>query len=129
MQIEDSLQSLIWSISLLINHNRTTMLQNTSLCILFCQLSYILARMAFKSEMTFLSRNGFSARNVFFAWNGFFGRNFFAAKNTFVKFEVAFWTKMAFWLEMTYFSKYWKVWLAFNGWKLSGLLIKESYKI
>ena len=74
--------------------------------------------MAFKSEMTFLSRNGFSARNVFFAWNGFFGRNFFAAKNTFVKFEVAFW------LEMPYFSKYWKVWLAFNGWKLSGLFLK-----
>ena len=31
---------------------------------------------------------------------------------------------VAFWLQMPYFSKYWKVWLAFDGWKLSGLFFK-----
>ena len=40
------------------------------------------------------------------------GQYFF--KNTCVKFEVAFWL----------FSKYWKVWLAFDGWKLSGLFFQ-----
>ena len=52
------------------------------------------------------------------------------AKNTFVKFEVAFWPEMGFlaWngffqMNLPYFSKYWKVWLAFDGWKLSGLFV------
>jgi hypothetical protein len=26
-----------------------------------------------------------------------------------------------FQMNLPYFSKYWKVWLAFDGWKLSGL--------
>ena len=125
------------------------MLQNASLCILFCLISYILAKIAFKSEMTFFARNGFSARNdfstrngFFFARNGFFfGRNCFAAKNTFVKFEVAFWPKMFFWLEMFFFqmnlpylSKYWKVWLAFDGWntvnsnrQVTGMVTGENF--
>ena len=42
---------------------------------------------------------------------------------------VFFWPKMAFWLQMPYFSKYWKVWLAFDGWKLSGLFSKIFRRI
>ena len=81
------------------------MLQNASLCILFCLISYILARMALKSEIAFLPEMAFSQK-----WLS--DRNCSLAKNTFVKFEVAFWLDMAFWLEMTfqmnlpYFSKY-----------------------
>ena len=73
-------------------------------------------------------------RTKFFGQRCLFGRNWYSAenaflgKNTFVKFEVAFWPEMSFLLEIFFFqmnlysfSKYWKVWLAFNGWKLSGL--------
>ena len=92
----------------------------------------------------FLVRNGFSARICFSAWNGFspeilscqkwlFGRNYCSA-------VYAFWPKIIWsnWncflarnvflpnlIVKAYFSKHWKVWLAFNGWKLSGLFIKE----
>ena len=41
----------------------------------------------------------------------FFAKNDFFARNDFAKFK------------MTYFLKYWKVWLAFDGWKLSGLFV------
>ena len=70
----------------------------------------------------FLARNGFLAVIVFlqkllliqkyFCENlkWLFGqKGFFLARNGF------------FQMNLPYFSKYWKVWLAFDGWKLSGL--------
>ena len=62
-------------------------------------------KMAFKSEIAFLLEIGF--------------KPFMLVSNLIV----------AFWLQMPYFSKYWKVWLTFDGWKLSGLffhILKQS---
>jgi hypothetical protein len=32
-----------------------------------------------------------------------------------------------FQMNLPYFSKYWKVWLAFDGWKLSGLFVSTLF--
>ena len=71
------------------------------------------------------------ARNVFLAEIAVQQKMLFS-QNTFFKFELALWTEMAFWqkivflpnlIKKSYFSKNWKVWLAFYGWKLSGLFL------
>ena len=51
-------------------------------------------------------------------WSGFLARNDLLARNVFLPNLI----------KNAYFSKYWKVWLVFNGWKLSGLfsLISDS---
>ena len=45
-------------------------------------------------------------------WTCFLDRDGFLARDIFL-------TNL---IKKSYFSKYWKIWLAFNGWKLSGLL-------
>ena len=103
-----------------------------------------LTRIGFLSRIGFSARNGFLARNSFSARNGFLARNSFSARNGFFA-EMAVRQKLLFsqkyfcqiwsgflarnvffkWIcLMYYFSKYWKLWLAFNGWKLSCLFFK-----
>ena len=89
-------------------------------------------KIAFRPEMAFKSKNCFSARNGFLPelavrqkllfsqkyfcqiWSGFLARHGFLARNGFLQ------------TNLPYFSKYWKVWLAFNGWKLSGLFFSSQ---
>ena len=61
------------------------------------------------SEMAFLATNGFLRQFIF--WQ----ENFIA--------------KFFFQMNLSYFLKYWKVWLAFNGRKLSGLFSLKSNHI
>ena len=79
-------------------------------------ISYILARMASKSEIPFFARNGFSARIGFLARNGFSARHVFFCQiwlfgSTSCSAETAFWPKIlfvkfevTFWLEMSFFK-------------------------
>ena len=55
-------------------------------------------------------------------WNGFLARNGFLPNLIFL--QENFRPKLFFQMKLPYFLKYWKVWLAFNGWKLSGLFSK-----
>ena len=56
-----------------------------------------------------------------------FGSNGFSAESAFLpiillsNLKWLFGQKCFFQINLPYFSKYWKVWLAFDGWKLSGL--------
>ena len=70
----------------------------------------------------FLARNGFSARDGFSAKNGFFGQ-----KWLFVTIHLLTREYYHNNYYLPYFLKYWKVWLAFNGWKLSGLFFNIVY--
>ena len=68
-------------------------------------------------------------------WSNFLARNSVLAVMAFLhklliiqKYLCQIWSsfkarKGFFQMNLPYFSKYWKVWLAFDGWKLSGLLM------
>ena len=71
--------------------------------------SNFLARNGFLAVMAFLQKLLFIQKYFCQIWSGFLARNVFLARNSF------------FQMNLPYFSKYWKVWLAFDGWKLSGL--------
>ena len=88
--------------------------------LLFCQKLLFSQNWLFRQNWLFgqkwlFGRNGCSAetalRQKYFCqiWSGFLARNGFLAWYGF------------FQMNLPYFSKYWKVWLAFDGWKLSGL--------
>ena len=69
----------------------------------------IFDRNVFLQKLLF-SRKCFLAKNV---WTGYLDRDGFLARNV----------HLPNLIKKSYFSKYWKVWLAFDGWKLSGLFL------
>ena len=92
--------------------------------LLFCQKLLFSQNWLFRQNWLFgqkwlFGRNGCSAetalRQKYFCqiWSGFLARNGFLAWYGF------------FQMNLPYFSKYWKVWLAFDGWKLSGLFLQK----
>ena len=90
-------------------------------------------KMAFRPEMTFWPEMALRLKTILSNSKWLLGQKWQWTKMAF-KSEIAFLLEIsfqpiillsnlivAFWLQMPYFSKYWKVWLAFDGWMLSGL--------
>ena len=91
-------------------------------------------KMAFRPEMTFWPEMALRSKTILSNSKWLLGQKWQWTRMAF-KSKIAFLLEIAyrpiillsnlfaaFWLQMPYFSKYWKVWLTFDGWKLSGLL-------
>ena len=90
-------------------------------CFLFDFL-YQICRYWIKLDQTFWPDTAFWQSWLFF-------RNFFSSKNTCVNFEVTFWLKKAFFKKnLPFFSKYWKVWLAFMAESFQARFFQIQYQ-
>ena len=100
-----------------INHQRTTMLQNASLWIFFfpSAIHYQIIDCK-KTRLKISGIKDLGSNWCFLARNAFWDTSSF--HKSFI--EIILLSNQ---INLLYFLKYWKVWLAFNGWKLSGLLI------
>ena len=71
------------------------------------------ARNVFLAEIAVQQKMLFGQKYFCQVWTGFVDRDGFLARIVFLPNVI----------KKSYFSKYWKVWLAFDGWKLSGLFL------
>ena len=76
---------------------------------------FFFARNVFLPEIAVQQKMPLGQKYSFQIWSGFLARSDFLSRNVFL-------TNL---IKKANFSKYWKVWLAFDGWKLSGLLLTK----
>ena len=76
---------------------------------------FFFARNVFLPEIAVQQKMPFGQKYSFQIWSGVLARSDFLSRNV----------SLTNLIKKANFSKYWKVWLAFDGWKLSGLLLTK----